>query len=55
MKTRNLTQISLQNDPINSRMHGFSFRVSEDEVSSSRCEFFFLFRSKFDFNDSMGA
>ena len=32
MKTRNLTQISLQNDPINRRMHGFSFQVSEDEV-----------------------
>ena len=32
MKTRNLTQSSLQNDPINRRMHGFSFRIFEDEV-----------------------
>ena len=32
MKTRNLTQSSLQNDPINCRMHGFSFRVFEDEI-----------------------
>ena len=55
MNTCNLTQISLQNDPINRRMHGFSFRVSEDEVWSSRCEFFFLFRSKFDFKGSVGA
>ena len=32
MKTRNLTQSSLQNDPINSRMHGFSFRIFKDEI-----------------------
>ena len=32
MKTRNLTQISLRNDPINRRMHGFSFRVFEDKI-----------------------
>ena len=32
MKTRNLTQSSLRNDPINRRMHGFSFRVFEDEI-----------------------
>ena len=31
MKTRNLTQISLQNDPINRRIHGFSFCDFEDE------------------------
>ena len=31
MKTRNLTQSSLRNDPINCRMHGFSFRIFEDE------------------------
>ena len=41
MKTHNLTQISLWNDPINRRMHGFSFRVSkmkievQDVISSS--------------------
>ena len=32
MKTSNLTQSSLQNDPINRRMHGFSFRIFEDEI-----------------------
>ena len=31
MKTRNLTQSSPRNDPINHRMHGFSFRDFEDE------------------------
>ena len=31
MTTRNLTQSSVRNDPINSRMHGFSFRDFEDE------------------------
>ena len=31
MKTRNLTQSSLLNDSINLRMHGFSFRIFEDE------------------------
>ena len=32
MKTRNLTQSSLRNDPINRRMHGFSFRIFEDKI-----------------------
>ena len=32
MKTRNLTQSSLLNDPINCWMHGFSFRLFEDEI-----------------------
>ena len=32
MKTCNLTQSSLRNDPIIRRMHGFSFRVFEDEI-----------------------
>ena len=32
MKTRNLTQSSLRNDPINRQMHGFSFRIFEDEI-----------------------
>ena len=31
MKTRNLTQSSLRNDPINRQMHGFSFRIFEDK------------------------
>ena len=31
MKSRNLTQSSLRNDPINRRMQGFSFRIFEDE------------------------
>ena len=55
MKTRNLTQISLRNDPINRRMHGFSFRVSKEKNWSSRCEFFFLFQSNFDFKHSVYA
>ena len=32
MKTHNLTQSSLRNDPINCRMHGFSFCIFEDEI-----------------------
>ena len=32
MKTRNLTQSSLRNDPINRWMHGFSFWVFEDKI-----------------------
>ena len=32
MKTRNLTQSTLRNDPINRRMHGFSFRIFKDEI-----------------------
>ena len=31
MKSRNLTQSSLRNDPINRRMQGLSFRIFEDE------------------------
>ena len=31
MKTRNLTQSRTRNDPINNRIHGFSFRDFEDE------------------------
>ena len=32
MKTRNLTQSSLRNDPINRRMHGFSFCIFKDKI-----------------------
>ena len=31
MKSCNTTQISFRNDPINRRMHGFSFHIFEDE------------------------
>ena len=31
MKTRSLTQSRARNDPINCRIHGFSFRDFEDE------------------------
>ena len=31
MKTYNLTQIHTRNDPINRRIHGYSFRDFEDE------------------------
>ena len=55
MKSRNLTQSSLRNDPINRRMQGFSFQIDEDESWSSRCDFFLLFRSKFDFKHSIEA
>ena len=55
MKSCNRTQISLRNDPINRRMQGFSFRVDEDKNWSSRCDFFLLSRSKFDFKHSIEA
>ena len=32
MKTSNPTQSSLQNDPINRRTHGLSFRIFEDKI-----------------------
>ena len=32
MKTRNLTQSSLRNVPINFQMHDFLFRIFEDEI-----------------------
>ena len=32
MKARNLIQSSLRNDPINHRMHGFSFCIFEDKI-----------------------
>ena len=31
MQSCNLTQSSLRNDPINRRMHGFSFRIFKDK------------------------
>ena len=31
MKTRNLSQSRARNDPINHRIHGFSFRDFEDK------------------------
>ena len=55
MKSRNLTQISLHNDPINRRMQGFSFQIDEDENWSSRCDFFLLPRLNYDLIHSMGA
>ena len=55
MKSRNLTQISLQNDPINRWMQGFSFRIDEDKNWSSRCDFFLLPPLNYDFIHSMGA
>ena len=32
MKTCNLTQSSLRNDPINRRMYDFSFRIFKDKI-----------------------
>ena len=53
MKSRSLTQSSLRNDPINRRMQGFSFQIDEDENWSSRCDFFLLLKSEFDFKHSI--
>ena len=55
MKSCNLTQISLPNDPTNRRMQGFSFQIDEDKNWSSRCDFFLLLRSNFDFKHSLDA
>ena len=58
MKTCNLTQISLQNDPINRRMHGFSFRIFEDEVEVQdviSLDQNLISRSNFDFKHSLDA
>ena len=51
----NLTQSSLRNDPINRRMQGYSFRNFLRRRWSSRCKFFLLSRSKFDFKCSLEA
>ena len=43
MKSTNLTQINLRNDPINRRIQSFSFRNFEDEVWCSRLDFSLVF------------
>ena len=55
MKSPNLTQINLRNDPINRRIQGYSFRNSEDEVWCSRCDCIQFSRSKFEFQHSIEA
>ena len=55
MKSRNLTQINLRNDPINRRMQGFSFQIDEDKNWSSRCDFFLLLQLSLDFKHSLDA
>ena len=55
MKTRNLTQIHARNDPINRRMHGYSFHDFEDRNWHSRCDFSLLPRSISDFKCSSDA
>ena len=55
MKTHNLTQSSLWNDPINLRIHGFSFRDFEDQHWHSRCDFSFSSWSIFNFKHSLDA
>ena len=52
MKTSNLTQSSLRNDPINRRMHGFSFLIFEDEIEVQDV---ISSRSNFDFKHSLDA
>ena len=54
MKTHNLTQSSLRNDPINFWMHGFSFRILEDEIEVQGV-ISSLSRSKSDFKCSSDA
>ena len=55
MKTNNLTQISLRNDPINRRMQGFSFWIFERRKWSSRLDFFQHFQSNFEIKYSNEA
>ena len=55
MKTRNLTQSSPRNDPINLRIHNFSFCDFEDEHWHSRCDFSFSCWSIFNFKCSSDA
>ena len=55
MKTNNLTQISLRNDPINRRMQGFSLQIFERRKWSSRLDFFQLFQSNFEIKHSNEA
>ena len=52
MKTCNLTQIRARNDPINRRMHGYSFHNFEDKNWHSRYDLSLLPRSIFDFMHS---
>ena len=55
MKTLNLTQSHAQNDLINSRIQGFSFRNFENKVWHSRCGFFQLGQLILDFKHSLNA
>ena len=55
MKTHNLTQSRARNDPINRRMHGYSFRDFEDKNWHLRCDFSLLPRSISDFKCSSDA
>ena len=55
MKTHNLTQSSLRNDPINRPMHGFSFRVFEDEIEVQDVISPFSLDQKSDFKHSLDA
>ena len=54
MKTCNLTQSSLWNEPINRRMHGFSIWVLEDEIEVQDV-ISPIFRSNSDFKYSLDA
>ena len=55
MKTHNLTQSHAQNDPINCRLQGFSFRDLENKFERSRCDFFRFSPSILDFKYSSDA
>ena len=55
MKTCNLTQSRAQNDPINRRIQGFSFRYFKNKGRRSRCDFFWFFQPIIDFKHSLDA
>ena len=55
MKTHNLTQSHVGNDPISHRIQGFSFPDFENEVRHSRCDFFQFFPPNIDFKPSLDA
>ena len=54
-KTHNLTRDSDQNDPINLRIQGFSFRDFEYDIRCSRDEFSLIDRRNLTSNHSVDA
>ena len=52
MKTCHLSQRRAQNDPINRRIQGLSFRNFRNKACHSRCDFFQFFQPIIDFKHS---